>query len=62
MWVEIEFGKYYTVKETAEILSLNRPIITKKCREWVIECSNIGSEIRANYRIKWEAILNFLTK
>jgi len=62
MLVAIEAERYYTVKEMAEILSLNPPIVSKKCREWVIECSNIGSEKRANYRIKGEAILNLLIK
>ena len=62
MWVEIKFEKYYTLEEVADLFDLTVPTIRKKCKEWDIECSNIGNENRANYLIKGENILNFLNK
>lgn len=62
MLVEIEFNKFYKPKEVAEILGLQTTTITRKCREWELTCSNIGSDWRPRYLVKGENILNFLNK
>jgi len=56
----IEEGKFYTVAETAEILSLHKLSIINRCKSWELECNNISKTKRCQFRIKWSNILNFL--
>ncbi len=58
----IDPEKFYTVKETAQILKLSVDTVRYKCRTWKLEASNISETPRAQFRIKGENILLFLNK
>lgn len=53
-------NKYYTIKQTAEILSLSPAVIKRKCHKLELNCSNIWNENRKIFRVQWEVILDYL--
>lgn len=62
MWLEIEFDRFYTIKQTAQILEVSEQTLWRWRKSWKLVCSDIGTSKRANYRIKGETILKLLTK
>ena len=62
MKMSINEDKIYTVKETAEILSVSKHYIRAKCECWELVCGNIWTPTRKIFRIKGSEINNFLNK
>lgn len=52
---------YYTVKETAVLLSVTNVLIFKMIRSGKLPAMNLGSGKRNIYRIKYEDISNLIT-
>ena len=59
---EVKTLKVYTVRETAEILKVHPRTVTRKINKGELKAKNIGSELRPDYRIKYQWIEDYLNK
>jgi hypothetical protein len=60
--MNIENHLTYTIDDLVIILKLGKRTLQKKITRWDIKAKNVGTNIRAVYRVLWKDILDYLNK
>lgn len=57
---EIAIDEFYSVHEIALMLWVNTTTITRKIHKWELKASNLWTEKKGFFRIKWIDLLEYL--